>query len=163
MKTCLMRYIAKSVHMNNFLGHSAEWESWCIYNIFKGLGYEVDMLNWKGAVNISQTYDVVFDVVHLEDLRKAFRPDTFKMMHLTGSDSHVRNKIARWRMEQANARKNGMLRSTRMMPDPDAVYRSIELADYVTLDGNLTTLHTYPERYWSKIHPVNITSTWIGD
>ena len=161
MKTCLMRYIVKSLVMNHFPGHSAEWESRCIYDAFKALGYHVDILNWKGGVHITRTYDVVFDVGNLAELTDAFKGDTIKMLHLTGMDNVKRNELAARRMEQANARRGG-LRSTRIIPNPEEVYKSIELADYVTLDGNMRTLHTYPKRYWDKIHPVNVTASWIG-
>ena len=161
LKSCLMRYIAKSLIMDQFLGHSAEWESRCVYDIFTSIGYHVTMLNWKGGVHIDRTYDVVFDVGNLAELAAAFRPDTIKILHLTGSDNVKRNQRAIKRMEEANARRGG-LRSTRIIPNPEQAYKSIELADYVTLDGNLETLHTYPEKYWDKIHPVNVTANWIG-
>ena len=155
MKACLMRYIARSIRMRRFPGHAAEWKSYCIYQILKSMGFEIDLLNWKDEPQIEHTYDVVFDVGRLDELSDAFRPDTVKILYLTGGDNVRRNKLLKKRTKRAD------ITSLRLIPEPEAVYDNIELADYVILNGNQTTLHTYPEQYWDKIHLMNGTITPI--
>jgi hypothetical protein len=162
MTTCLYRYIASAIHKSpdQLRGHSAEWESWCIYQILTSLGYTVTALNWKDKnINITQTYDVVWDAIDLRQLKPAFRDDTIKILHLTGADNVWRNKQGLSRVADVNRRRNTQLPYVRFLHNPDAVYENIELADFVTLLGNEFTLHTYPERYWDKIKLMNVSAT----
>ena len=160
MKTCLYRYIAKSLTQTEFTGHSAEWESWCIADILKGLGFTLHTLNWKGKPGfINQKYDLVFDIARLEELSGGFDESTVKFFHMTGSDSGKRNHQEAERVREVNARRGCNLKPQRLLPDPEVIHQSIELADYITLVGNQETLNTYPEQYRDKIHLVDITAS----
>ena len=155
MKTLLYRYIASSIHKpEQFItGHSAEWQSWCIYQIFKAMGFEIDMINWKSKYyDVGKTYDVIFDIVDLSQLVPAFREDTIKIFMLTGADNVWRNQQGEARVRFVNERRGCDLSYARRISDPYKTYRSIELADYVLLNGNHETLSTYPERYQDRIH-----------
>lgn len=161
MRSCLFRYIASAVHKpeSALVGHSAEWESWCLYHILVGMGYQVDTIDWKQRVSITKQYGVVFDAINLTELKLAFKSDTIKIVHLTGADNVWRNRQGEKRLVDMNTRRGCRLSYRRSIADPTAVYKSIEIADYCTLIGNDWTRRTYPERYWDKIHLVNVTAS----
>ena len=146
MKSCLFRYIASAVHKpeSALVGHSAEWESWCIYHILVEMGYQVDTIDWKQKVNITKQYDVVFDAINLGELKSAFKSDTIKVVHLTGADNVWRNAAGDKRLSELNERRGVKLGYKRRITNPEAVYKSIEIADYCTLIGNDWTRQTYP-------------------
>ncbi len=161
MKSCLFRYIASVVHKpeSSLTGHSAEWESWCIYRILEGMGYQIDAIGWKQKVNITKKYDIVFDVIDLEELKSAFKSDTIKIVHLTGADNVWRNRVGDMRLAELNERRGVNLVYNRRIKNPEAVYKSIELADYCTLIGNDWTRRTYPREYWDKIRLIDVTAS----
>lgn len=162
MKTCLFRYITTVVDRaeSTLTGHSAEWESWRLYWLFRELGYQVDCINWKDKnLSITKKYDVVFDVINLYELKSAFKSDTIKIVHLTGADNVWRNRAGEMRLRDLNTRRRCDLGYRRKIANPELVYKSIEIADYCTLIGNEWTRSTYPEKYWDKIHLVNVSGS----
>ena len=163
MKTCLYRYIATVLDKPeaSIMGHNAEWNSWTIADIIRGMGYHIHALDWKrsGLDKIRGTFDLVFDVICLPDLLPFCRPDTVKVFMLTGSDNVKRNERGEWRTAELNKRRGCNLPYYRRIPEPEKVYKSIEAADYVVMVGNQKNLHEYPEKYWEKIHLTNVTSS----
>jgi hypothetical protein len=162
MKSCLFRYIATAVHRpeESLTGHSAEWESWCIYHLFLELGYQIDAINWKDKnFRITKQYDVVFDAINLIELKSAYKNDTIGICHLTGADNIWRNEAGEKRLTELNERRGVKLGYRRKIENPEQVYKCIEFADYVTLIGNAWTRSTYPEKYRDKIHLVNVSAT----
>ena len=117
-------------------------------------------LNWKGNVGrIHCKYDLVFDVMKLDELSDGFISTTVKFLHLTGSDSGYCNRQEAERVREVNERRGCNLKPQRSLDNPEDMHRSIELADYVTLVGNKETLSTYPEQYRDKVHLVDITAS----
>lgn len=162
MKTCLYRYIASATRKSpdRITGHSVEYKSWCIHDLFVSMGYDVTVLNWRDKeFEITRTYDVVFDILDLRQLKTAFSDDTIKIFHLTGADNVWRNEQGLRRAEELNQRRGCSLPYARFIQDPEAVYESIEIADLAVLGGNEWTLHTYPEKYWDKIRLINSVAT----
>ena len=157
----LYRYITKSLHWVKFPGHSAEWKSWCVADILRRLGLSIYAVNWKDTPPIAHTYDAVFDVSGLLDLTPAFGPDTVKILHLTGSDNVSRNQAEAERVAQVNARRGCALKQQRVLPDPEGTYKSIEMADFVIMNGNQETLNTYPEKYHDKIRLIDTVATVV--
>ena len=162
MKTCLFRYVTKVLHLpeSRLLGHAAEWRSWVLYRIFLDLGFEIDCVSWldKGYTPTKQ-YDVVLDVMDLTELVPAFHDRTVKILLLTGADNVWRNKQGLRQAKSLNERRGSEISYARKIVNPMKVYESIELADHVLLVGNEWTRSTYPERYQSKIRPINTTYT----
>ena len=148
----LLRYLSKSMQMKDFHGHSAEWESRCIADMFVDMGYSLDVVNWKPIKPINKTYDVTFDVVSFQGLQ----PGGVKLLHLAEADPEYTYLVEK---ERIAGRKFEMRKS---MPNGEITYRAIEEADAVTLIGNEWTLSTYPEQYRDKIQPMNV-STSMGD
>ena len=158
----LYRYIPGAVHQTVHDGHSANWQSWCIYQIFKELGFEIDLLGWKDKhFNINKTYDAVFDIGRMQYLSKGFREGTVKILFLTGADNVWRNQQGEKRAAQASQRRGRRLPYSRLIPKPSEVYQAIELADFVICLGNEWTRSTYPEKYRDKLHMMDVVGTQI--
>ena len=151
----LYRYIIKSLEWVNF-SHAAELKSKIVYNILKGLGFEIDTVSWtKREYKPSKQYDVVFDIRHLHKLSDGFKDSTVKILYLTASDDVHRNEAELERVRSVNARRGCSLIPRRQIADPESVYKSIEAADYVLLTGNEVTKRTYPQKYHHKIHTID--------
>lgn len=163
MKTCLMRYISTVLNMpeRDLVKHNAEWKSWLIHRLLLELGLTITPLNWRGY-NLNaladRTFDVIFDILDLRELMPFAHENTVKILLLTGADNVGRNAKAMARLDELNKRRNANLRYYRYIKNPTAVYESIDLADYCIITGNMETIRTYPERYWQKIRPINVTS-----
>jgi hypothetical protein len=149
----LLRYLSKSMDMTEFAGHSAEWESRCIADLLKDMGYNLDVVNWKPITTINKAYDVTFDVVGFQGLQ----PGGVKLLHLAEADPNYSYQAE---LERMNGRHFEMRRS---MPEGDTMYRAIEEADAVTLIGNEWTLSTYPEYLRDKIKPMEVSASNMGD
>lgn len=153
MPDALVRYLDKSIKIQEFRGHSAEWESRCIIELMSRMGYRVDVANWKPIVPIDKKYDATFDIVSFQGLSREGR----RHLHLTEPDSGYALKAESERVGGRN------LPIRRSMPDSEIIYKAIEEADSVTLVGNDWTLSTYPERYRNKIQTVNVSASYLGD
>lgn len=161
MKSCLYRYITGRIGLPEqyHMGHNAEWTSYMIWKLIKSMGYETSLINWNDReFEIQHTYDLVFDVIYLPELRDAIDENTVKIFLLTGSDNVKRNQRGLQRVADLNARRGCDLKYYRYIPDPEKVYESIELADHVLFRGNEESKHTYPEQYWDKINLINVTA-----
>ena len=152
----LYRYIKGAIASRGASGHSANWKSWCIYQIFEQMGFEIDAINWlENRPEINKRYDVVFDIGRMQHLSDGFREDTVKILFLCGSDNVKRNKAGLKRAEQASRRKGIEIPYYRIVHKPEEVYQAIEIADYVICQGNEFTQNTYPERYRDKLHMID--------
>ena len=148
----LYRYIRKSIDAFRF-NHGAEIKSKIIYEIFHELGCEIEVVNWtKREYKPCKTYDVVFDIRYLNRLKDAFHENTIKILYLTCAYDSVRNEMMQKRVDECNRRMGSNLTQNREIADPHAIDESLEIADYVILNGNEVTLCTYPAKYHHKIH-----------
>ena len=164
MKTALIRYIKNAMSGVAKTGHAAEWKAYTVGRAFQDLGYTLNIINWKNEhYQPDRTYDVVFDIRFLDRLTAAFHKDTIKFLHLTSGDDNFRNQAEQARIAEVNARRGCNLSPTRKVRNAEDTYQAIDLADDVMLVGNLTTLHTYPERYWDKIKPIDTVASYTGD
>ena len=153
----LYRYIPGAVGAEPHSGHGANWMSWCIYQIFKQLGFEIDTLGWlEKQPPIFKAYDVVFDIGRIQYLSDGFKGSTVKILFLQGADNVWRNRQGIRRALEASARKRHPIPYFREVPEPEEYYRAIELADFVICLGNERTRATYPEQYRHKLHMMDV-------
>jgi glycosyltransferase involved in cell wall biosynthesis len=143
-----------------FLGHSNVWESSEIVRIFNGLGYVVDVIDWRDAGLIpKRNYDVVFDI-HRNLLRYS-GDATRKVFHVTGSHPEFSNHAERSRLLDLRERRGVMLRPRRFVGEDDmrVFVENLERADLVTLIGNEVTAATFPSHIQAKLRKVVATGS----
>ncbi|MCK4499297.1 hypothetical protein KAU11_02280, partial [Candidatus Babeliales bacterium] len=102
----LFSYISQSAQAPQnstiFNGHSNQWESREIINIFNRFGYIVDVIDWNNSTFYpDKHYDVVFDIyTNLQRLTPFLDTKTKKILHLTGSYAPYQNKAEIKRVEE---------------------------------------------------------------
>ena len=148
-----------------FRGHSNAWESREIVRIFLDLGYQVDAINFMDRTFVPQKhYDVVFDIFENLGLwSNYFEKKTKKILHCTGSDPYFQNKAEMSRVESVNNRRNSQYHPKRLIENPELTYKSLDVADAVSLIGNKRTKETYPQRFWDKIELVTVTASQLKE
>lgn len=167
----LLCYIARALVSSDdspvFKGHSNAWECSEIARIFANMGYVVDAIDYSDDGFVpSRSYDVIFDIFYkISCYEQLLRPDTLKILHITGSHLAFSNRAESDRVEQLKLRKRGAAYYPKRSFQSDrieAFNRSMELADFCTLIGNQVTLDTFPEQIRNKIVPVTVSSAFLG-
>jgi glycosyltransferase involved in cell wall biosynthesis len=147
-----------------FLGHSNNWESRAIADIFLKLGYQVEAINFSDrAFEPVGKFDVIFDIyANLGRLAPVLEKDTVKYLHCSGSDPYYQNAAELKRVLEVNRRRNGSYSPKRVIAEPEWTYKSLDAADACSLIGNEHTRRTYPEKYWQKMELVTVSASEIG-
>lgn len=145
-----------------FDGHTNKWESREIARIFKDYGYEVDAIHYNNKkFKPKKKYDFLFDIdFNLQRLSPLLPSDCKKILHLTGSYSYYQNAAELKRIEELKKRRPGSVYEPRRIIDnPAASDKSLEMADFCSLIGVKHTLQTYPKKYHEKISLVTVTAS----
>ena len=147
----------------NFNGHSNAWESRTIARIFQELGYRVVAINYKDRDFVPHRYyDVVFDIFeNLGRWSSSLDHSTKKFLHCTGSDPNYQNSSEIRRVNAVNARRNAAYSPKRLIAQPELTYKSMDVADAISLIGNEKTCATYPQKYWPKMKLVPVTASFL--
>lgn len=146
-----------------FRGHSNVWESSEIVRVFNGLGYSVDVIDWRDSRLMPKNdYDVVFDI-HRNLLRYS-GPATRRVFHVTGSHPEFSNDAERSRLLALRERRGITLLPRRFVGEEDmrVFMENLERADLVTLIGNEVTAGTFPPRIRAKMRKVIATGSRLS-
>lgn len=143
-----------------FLGHSNNWESKTIANIFLELGFIVDAINYNDtSFYPDKNYDVIFDIhYNLQRFMPFINEKVIKILHITGS--YPRFSVAQElkRVEELEKRKK-MYYSPKRLCDVDLFDRSLKNSDYCSLIGNDFVLNTFPKEFHNKITKVTVSAS----
>jgi len=153
----LFRYtgIPLNPEFEHFAGHSGKWCWWAIGNAILNLGHDMIPLDWNKPFIGQETFDGIFSIQHLHGLKNAYDENTTKIIRLTMSDPYYHNEMVKKRTASINKRKGSNFAPARLLDDFPDYYDDYALADAIFLNGNDYVRRTYPEKYWSKIIPMN--------
>lgn len=150
--------------MRHFKGHGGKWTRWCVWDIFKEMGYEMHQQDWGKSLRYNgEPYDVVFGVQHLHNVMNAIGPDTLKMLRTSTMSPVEHNRITRARVSGVNERRCASIKVRRLQGHAENIYKAIEIADYVVGNGNDYIRNTYPERLRNKMHMMDVTRAYTGN
>jgi glycosyltransferase involved in cell wall biosynthesis len=146
------------------LGHVITWCSREIARLLAAKGFAVDAIELTDSrFRPRRRYDVVFDIgTNLARFSAGVSSKPVQLLLLTGSDPFYLNAAERRRLEQLRGRRGFTLATQRQVADPEAMIRSLEIADGCALIGNEYTRNTYPGHLRSKIETVPVPPSDLG-
>ena len=144
-------------------GHSNKWESREIAYIFNRLGYSVDAIDWNDEKFVpNDDYDIIFDIDKGLQRLACFYPHAKKFLHMTGSSPEFSINAEIERLDNLEFRTGKICAVRRSKTIPMIFNRSLRIADYVSLIGNINTLDTYSNDYKSKIKLIPVSASSLA-
>ena len=144
-------------------GHSNKWESREIAYIFNRLGYSVDAIDWKDEKFVpNDDYDIIFDINEGLQRLACFYPHAKKFLHMTESSPEFSINAEIERLDNLEFRTGKICAVRRSKTIPMIFNRSLRIADYVSLIGNINTLDTYSNDYKYKIKLIPVTASFLA-
>lgn len=144
-------------------GHSNRWESREIVRALVSMGYVTDVVDWDDSSFIlTKKYDVIIDIADLFSRNKDILSDkTIKLVHLTGRYPSYQNQAEKKAAKSFERRTGVSYKLKRQVINVKGAIESMQIADSMTLLGNMNTLVTYPVKLRSKITLVPVTTSYI--
>ena len=150
--------------MRYFKGHASKWTRWCIWDIFKEMGFEMHKHDWRYELKADvEPFDVVFGVQHLHNVKKAIGPETLKMIRTTTMEADAHNRASKARVDEVNSRRNAKLEYRRLLEPGKYIIDDIRQADYVVANGNNVIKSAFPAEVQERMHMIDVTRAYLDE
>lgn len=146
-----------------FLGHSNNWESREIANVFLESGFIVDAINYNNTSFYPvYNYDVFFDIhYNLQRLMPFLNKNIIKILHITGSYPRFSVNAEIKRVDALEKTKKCYYSPKRIV-DVELFDRSLRFSGVCSLIGNDFVLNTYPKEFHNKITKVIVSASKLS-
>lgn len=121
--------------------HTQDWEAWTMADVWRRLGFRVEVIHWTNRrFQPQRPCDLFVDVrLNMERLAGAVGPGCLKILHAETAHWRVNNEAQLRRLAELEARRGIRLTRLRLVEEN----RAIETADCATVLGNEWTLASY--------------------
>lgn len=154
-KNVLISYITQPFNFGKNYNHSNFQESTEIAEIFKSLGYNVDIIQHNfNRLDLKKNYNIIFGIEpNFSILVKKLKPH-IAIYYATGAHYEFQNEQENSRIHQFYNRHKINLIPRRQITKHD----SLKMADAIICIGNEWTKNTYLKYFKKPIEPVRISS-----
>lgn len=143
--------------------HSNKWECAEMIKILSGMGYVVDVMDFRShPMSFEYDYDVIIDIdINLQLYAPLFE-NALNIMHITTGYGRFLNDAEIKRVSELEKRRGLGYSPKRLCHYLELFDRSLEIADKCSLIGNSVTKSTFPEIFQDKIVPITVSASKLN-